>query len=487
MKNPALIRMVALCAAVGAPTDKAVAVEAANRPNILLILADDLGYADVGFNGAKDIRTPALDRLAKGGTVFTSFYVGHPFCGPSRASLMTGRYPQVIGVPYNLPNNSSEDDRANAGVPRSETLMSDVLHDAGYLTGVIGKWHLGASPKYHPNQRGFDDFFGFLGGGHEYFPTRYKRPADRPTGPGSKFNWEYLSPLEHNGTPVVEKEYLTDALSREAVRFIGEAKRRQKPFFLYLAYNAPHVPLQAKEEDLRECAAIPDVSRRNYSAMVHAMDRGVGQLVEALKAGGQYENTLIVFLSDNGGNIDHGADNTPLRGTKGDTWEGGFRVPMFLHWAGTMPAGRRFDHPASALDLYPTFSHLAAAPIPPGKKLDGRDIWDDVLAGRGPHQGQMIYALRYRYGYCDVAARMDGWKIVRVANEPWRLIKLDDDIGEMRDLRGRNAERFRKMVTETEQWSATHLAPLWFNSAGEARAWKEYGMPNYQRTFRTDD
>ena len=453
----------------------------AESPNIIVILCDDLGYADVGFNGGKDITTPELDRLAKGGTIFTSAYVAHPFCGPSRMGLMSGRYPHEYGAPYNLPHSGEE---IEEGVPVTETLISTVLHDAGYFTGAVGKWHMGDASQFHPNHRGFDDYYGFLGGGHEYFPSRYRPIYERQVKNAAKFIREYIRPLEHNGKEVEETEYITDALSREAIRFVNEATAKPQPFFLYLAYNAPHSPLQAKEEDLQKFANIEDEKRRTYAAMVYAVDRGVGKLVHTLQATGELENTLIVFLSDNGGKLGLGANNAPLREGKGSTCEGGYRVPMFFHWPAQVPAGQRFEHPVSSLDFYPTFSRLAGAAIPSGKQLDGKDIWDDFLAGRSSRNGEMIYALRHRDGYSDVGARMDQWKICRTYQGPWKLFDIESDIGEKRDLSDQYPERLREMVSQAEKWSHGHTEPRWFDEVKVGRSWKATGMPNFESTFQ---
>ena len=455
------------------------------KPNIVVILCDDLGYADVGFNGSKDIITPELDKLAKNGTIFSSAYVAHPFCGPSRAALMTGRYPHEFGAPYNLPDMGMN---LKDGVPVEETFFSNALQKAGYYTSAIGKWHLGYGDQFHPNNRGFDDFYGFLGGGHDYFPEAFKVKYDAQVKNGNKNIYAYLKPLTHNMKEVDETEYITDALSREAVRVVKEAKEKKKPFFMYLAYNAPHVPLEAKEEDLKMFENIKDHDRRTYAAMVYAVDRGVGQLVKTLKETKQFENTLIVFLSDNGGNIEHGANNFPLKGTKGDTYEGGYRVPMFFHWPNKVPAGKRFDYAVSAIDFYPTFVKLAGATIPAGKKLDGKDIWSNFLAGKNTHKDDMIYAVRYRAGFSDVGARKEDFKIVKAGgpNSKWRLYDVKNDPSETKDLSAKNPEVMKKMVEETEQWSKTHITPLWFDNKKGEEMWFSTNMPNYDKAFKLD-
>ncbi|TWU42356.1 sulfatase family protein [Novipirellula artificiosorum] len=452
------------------------------RPNLVVILCDDLGYSDVGFNGATDIKTPKLDQLALGGTVCISAYVTHPFCGPSRMGLMSGRYPHSFGGPYNLP----PDGNCPEGIPESETLISTVLKRAGYFTGAVGKWHMGVAAPFHPNQRGFDDYYGFLGGGHEYFPSHYRPIYDRQRNNGVANIREYVRPLEHNGKEVKEDQYITDALSREAVRFVNEAAAKEQPFFLYLAYNAPHTPLQAKEEDMLRFANIDDSNRRTYAAMVYAVDRGVGQLVDALLATSQLDKTLIVFLSDNGGKLSAGATNVPLREGKGSVYEGGFRVPMFFHWPGTVAAGKRFAHPVSTLDLYPTFARLAQASIPAGKQLDGKDIWDALLDGRNPRSGETIFALRHRNGYSDVGVRQDQWKACRVANQPWKLFNIEQDIVEQHDVGLQHPTTLRQMVRQAERWSQTHTQARWFDSPKVKDGWQAANMPNYDETFRID-
>ncbi|MBC6998028.1 sulfatase-like hydrolase/transferase [Cytophaga sp. FL35] len=457
-----------------------------DRPNILMILCDDLGYGDVGFNGSKDIRTPEMDKLAKTGTIFTSAYVAHPFCGPSRSAIMTGRYPHLTGTPYNLYQNSSQDDKDNMGIPLKEVFVSKALQDAGYYTSAIGKWHLGAAPKFHPDNRGFNNFYGFLGGGHDYFPDEYQEVYRKQLAIGNKEIRDYVLPLEHNGNSVNESEYLTDAFSREAVNEIKTATNKKQPFFIYLAYNAPHVPLEAKPADLKEFSSIENKDRKTYAAMVYAVDRGIGQIVKALKETSQYENTLIVFYSDNGGNTNHGASNYPLKGSKGDTWEGGYRTPMFFHWPNKITEHENFNFPVSSLDLYPTFLGLAKSKPPVGKKLDGKNILSNILNRTNPRENEMLFALRYREGYCDVGGRLGDWKITRMGNEPWRLHNLKEDIGEKKNLSGRYPEKLKQMVATTEDWTKDFIQPLWYYSLKDKELWENNRMPMYNETFEID-
>jgi len=446
------------------------------RPNILLILADDLGYGDVGFNGATDIRTPSLDRLAAEGTIFSSAYVVHPFCGPSRMALLSGRYPYEFGAPFNLPDHSKGRYR-DQGISTNETLISTVLQDSGYRTGIMGKWHLGQQPEFHPNSRGFDDFYGFLGGGILYFGP-YK--ANNKQGNV----WDYKRFPEHNGvdvTTLTADDYMTDVLSGEGVRFINESSKSEQPFFLFMSYNAPHTVLAAKEDDL---AQYPDLTgkRRTYAAMVHALDRGVGNVVDSLKATGQYDNTLIVFFSDNGGRTDQGASNLPLKGRKGDTYEGGYRTPMFFHWPDVVKAGERYEHPVTALDFYPTLSGLAKAKIPADKQLDGKDIWDSLLTAKNPREGELIYTIRHQSNMTDVGARRDQWKACR-KNGKWQLFNVQEDIGETTDLSMKHPERLKQMVAEVEKFCQSHTPPLWFDNEKQEERWKANSMPYFDDTF----
>ena len=452
------------------------------RPNIVLIMCDDLGYADVGFNGGTEIPTPSLDQLAENGTVFTSAYVAHPFCGPSRMGMLSGRYPHVYGGQFNLPERGPG---VEQGIPVHETLISDSLQESGYYTGLIGKWHLGIEPQFHPNVRCFDDFYGFLGGGHCYFPDVYAVEFEKRTRAGIRRSqiWSYLAPLEHNGHDVAETEYLTDALSHEGVRFVQDAAKKDQPFFLFLSYNAPHTPLEAKEEDLKQMAHIADQDRRTYAAMVYAVDRGVGELVEALKAVSEFDNTLIVFLSDNGGRTDKGASNVPLKGAKGDTFEGGYRVPMFFHWPQYVPAKQRFPYVVSALDFFPTFARLGGAAIPAGKQFAGKDIWASVLSGQDTRPGESIYTVRHRSDTNDVGVRRDQWKLHSLGTGGWKLFDINRDVGEEHDLSSQHPDQLTSMINDVRQWTESHVEPKWFDSEDVGKKWRENNMPNFNATF----
>ena len=360
------------------------------------------------------------------------------------------------------------------------------MDNEGYHTGLIGKWHLGSNPEFHPNVRGFDDFYGFLGGGHNYFPEQYRKAYAQQEANGRKLIWDYLHPLEHNGEQVKETEYLTDAFSREGVRFIEEASKTENPFFLYMSYNAPHTPLEAKEEDLKLFSHIKYKKRKTYAAMVYAVDRGVKRIVDKLKESGQYENTLIVFFSDNGGKTKAGATNYPLKEGKGSVYEGGFRVPMFFHWANVVSAGKKYDYNVSALDLYPTFARLADAKIPEGKRLDGKNIWDNFLQNQDNHKDDNIYVLRHRNGFSDVGVRNNEWKAVKAYQQKWKLFNVDNDLGETNDLSAKFPNILKNLVTEAATWSESHIQPQFWHDEKTGIDWKDDKMPRFDKTFQLD-
>ena len=315
------------------------------QPNILIILADDMGYGDVSYNGCPDYATPNIDSLAVNGVWCSSGYVTHPVCSPSRAGLITGRYQQRFGH-ENQPQNQ-------AGLPLQELPLSQMLDSAGYVCGLVGKWHLGGAANLRPTQRGFDEFFGFLGGSSPYFNASVLR----------------------NDTPLVERTYLTDAFTREAVSFVN--RHAAEPFFLLLAYNAPHSPYDTPPQNYMDRVGnITDPDRRIYAAMVTALDDGIGRVLQALQAQNLLNNTLIFFLSDNGAPI--GASpftrNYPLRGSKGSDYEGGIRVPFAVQWTGHLPTSTTYSAPISALDIVPTVAAATGISLPDDRPYDGLNM-----------------------------------------------------------------------------------------------------------------
>lgn len=430
------------------PAARALAVDGgAPRPNVVILLADDLGYGDLGIHGGRDVPTPRIDALAAAGIRCTSGYVSGVYCSPTRAGLLTGRYQQRFGHEFN-PHGS---DSQILGLPVGLSTIPERLRAAGYRTGLVGKWHLGMVEHFHPTRRGFDDFFGFLMGAHDYYPTA---GGERVLAVGGK------NALERGTTPEPFEGYLTGVLAEEACRFID--RHRAEPFFLYVAFNAVHTPMQAPPETEARLAAIADLRRRTYAAMLAELDAAVGRVVDQLRAAHVAERTLVAFLSDNGGPIDkyavNGSTNGPLRGGKGDTWEGGIRVPFLLSWPGTLPAGRTYDEPVIQLDLAATALALAGAAPDEGAPLDGVNLIPHLTgqAAAPPHE-----ALYWRFGP-TLAVRMGPWKIV----DTWDttapvLVNLDDDRGETRDRRGDRPEVYDRLWRAWSAWNAELREPLW--------------------------
>ncbi len=335
------VTLLAVLAALPGSVD---AAPPGRRPNIVLIVADDLGYAELGCQGATDVRTPHIDSIAHHGIRFISGYVTAPVCSPSRAGLLTGRYQQRFGHELNAigPQNRLP----HVGLPTSEKTIADDFRAAGYATGIVGKWHLGGTEPYHPERRGFGEFFGFLHEGHFYVEGRHNgvvsrlRPDEPP--------YDDQNPVLRGTQPVGDFGYLTGAFTREAVAFID--RHRDRPFFLYLPYNAVHSPMQATEADLGRFPEIKDRKRRIFAAMLGALDEGVGAVLGKLREAGLTEDTLIVFLSDNGGpTAELTSSNAPLRGGKGELYEGGVRVPFLMQWEGHVPGGVVDARPVSSL------------------------------------------------------------------------------------------------------------------------------------------
>ncbi len=409
------------------------------KPNILLIVSDDQGYADVGFQGCKDIPTPHLDRLAREGLHCTSGYVSHPFCSPTRAGLMTGRYQHRFGHqnnPFYNPNDHKE------GLPLSEKLLPEFLGKAGYRTGWIGKWHLGAAPEFRPENRGFAETYGFIGGGHKFLNWKENVKS------------EYTVPIERNGKPEAVTEHLTTALGKEAADFVK--RHRGEPWFLYLAFNAPHQPNEPTEERLERFASIENRTRRAYAAQVSLMDDAIGEALEALRASDQEKDTLVFFFSDNGGPITkNGSSNDPLRGAKGDVYEGGVRVPFVVKWPAKLPSGQTYDLPVSSLDVFATSLAVAGAEMPTDRKYDSVNLIP-YLSGEkkeAPHD-----ALFWRRGP-SLAVREGDSKLVRQGPNQRALYHLPSDLGEKTDIKADHSDLVTRLAAELEAWDGEMIPP----------------------------
>lgn len=476
---------------------------AAERPpNILILLADDLGYSELGCQGSRDIPTPNIDSLARHGIRFTNGYVSAPVCCPSRAGIMTGRYQTRFG--HELNAIGAENLKPGIGLPLTETTLARRMKAAGYATGMFGKWHLGGSAPFHPQQRGFDEFFGFLHEGHFYVPppytgvTSFLRTNALPEGLGPRWTdgriiwtahmghseppYDESNPLLRGTTPVAEKEYLTDALTREAVAFIE--RHRSEPFFLYLPYNAVHSPMQAPPKYLNRFPNIPDLQRRVFGGMLSALDDSVGAVLHKLRTLKLEENTLVFFLSDNGGpTVELTSSNAPLRGGKGQLWEGGIRIPFLMQWKGHLPAGRVYDQPVISLDIFPTALAAAGAfgvtpsggskgPAEAGTpNLDGVNLLPHLT---GKAQGAPHETLFWRYGG-SLALREGNWKLVRqpergTGSPKFQLFDLANDIAETTDLALQHPEVAKRLHAALDQLNGQMVEPLWGRRAPASKS-----------------
>lgn len=419
-------------------------------PNVIIILADDLGNADVGFNGCLDIQTPNIDRLAENGVIFTNGYVSYCVCGPSRAGLITGRYQDRFGFtdnPLFAPNDSL------MGLPLSEETLADVLKQANYKSLAIGKWHLGAHEVLHPMKRGFDDFFGFLSGGHQYFPEELT--LNDPFEATTQYDG-YKTKLLKNYTRVDEKEYLTDAFSREAVAYIE--KNIDKPFFIYLAYNAPHTPLQATEKYLSRFSNIKDKKRRTYAAMVSAVDDGVGLILSKLNELDLIENTIVIFLSDNGGpERTNGSDNGVLRGGKSELFEGGIRVPFAMQWPAKIPAGTVYEKPVISLDIFSSVIAQTSSPVKPKNQLDGVNLIPYITGenNESPHD----YLYWRKFDAKKYAVRNGDEKLIIENENDEMLFDLKNDISEQSNLSNEKKERVVQLNKDLRKWESEMQGP----------------------------
>jgi arylsulfatase A-like enzyme len=446
----AAIALACTASSANAQRDKTSTAETTDRhPNIVHIVADDLGWKDVGFNGATDIKTPNLDKLAAEGAKFTQFYV-QPMCTPTRAALMTGRYPfryglQTIVIPT----------AAGYGLDPTEWLMPQSLKEAGYNTAIIGKWHLGhADKKYWPKQRGFDYQYGAMIGELDYFTHEEHGVLD----------WF------RDNKPVKEKGYTTNLMGDDAVKYIN-AHDTSKPFYLYLAFNAPHTPYQAPQEYVDRYKNIADPTRRTYAGMVTCLDDNIGKIVDAIDKKGIRDNTLILFHSDNGGTrnkmftgqmadvskISLPCDNGPYRDGKGSLYEGATRVCAFANWPGHIKAGT-VDGSIHAVDIYPTFAALAGASTAKCKPLDGRDAWLTISEGKPSPRTEFIYNVEPFRG----AVRDGDWKLIWQTTLPSNveLFNLAQDPYEENNVAAAHPDKVAAMQQRLEIVGKESAKPL---------------------------
>lgn len=421
-------------------------VHAADKPNIVLIVADDLGYCDSELYGCDAVPTPNLMRIANEGVLFTAGYVTSPVCSPSRASLLTGRYQQRFGHEF-LPS------KPDSGLPVSETTLADTLGQAGYLTAMVGKWHLGSAPQFHPTRRGFGQFFGMMGGATDYLdPTDGNARSDRTVKkpwPGRGARGVYRGTEE-----VDEDRFLTEAFTQEAVQFIEQNKTR--PFFLYLPHLAVHQPLQVTRAYYDRFPHIKDESTRIYAAMTAAMDDSIGLVLDALERNKLASNTLLIFVSDNGAGVADYCTNAPFRLGKQTLFEGGVRVPFAMRWPGHIPQGEQYSKPVSTLDIFPTVMAAAGRSAGAGSSLDGVDLMPHLTGLQAGNPHDVLY---WRSGK-NWAIREGHWKLIHAAGRDW-LYNLTDDTGEQSNLAGELPGVVEKLKGLYNTWSTKMADPAW--------------------------
>ena len=438
-----------LCAA-------ALPAQRRRQPNFVVLFADDLGYGDLGCYGSPDVPTPHIDSLARDGVRFTDGYATAALCSPSRAGLLSGRYQQRFGHEFNP--SGQRDRQPEVGIPAEVTILPQRLKPLGYRTGMIGKWHLGATPAYHPVERGFDEYFGFLQGANSFYNERTPGGGvlvPSPDTAAAPLERGVQLPIWRNKEQVREDEYLTDAFAREGAGFIE--RHRRDPFLLYVAFNAVHAPLMSTHRYLDRVANIPNERHRMLAAMTVAMDDAVGRLLAELKKHNLDRDTCIFFASDNGCPTRLGAgSNGPLNGQKVTYYEGGIRIPYMMRWSGRLDAGKVYRQPVSTLDFTPTMLAAAGARELP-KELDGVDLLP-FLGGKA--KGSPHETLFWRAGRFSAVRRGD-WKLLQLSTLGPRLYNLASDLGEKTNLAEKHPEIVRDLAAAFAAWDQSNVAARW--------------------------
>ncbi len=434
-----------------------------DQPNIILIMADDLGYGDLSIHGSKQIKTPNIDRLALSGVICSEGYVSAPVCSPSRAGVLTGRNQVLFGHDNNIGGTQPGFDPNYLGLPLTEVTIAERLKSLGYTTGIIGKWHLGELPAYHPGKRGFDEYWTYKRGSHDYFTAIQG-------GQGIK------EAIDCNYKKVDSINYLTDDKGDEAVDFIQ--RHSKSPFFLFVSFNAPHTPLQAEAEDLALYGHITHEKRRTYAAMVHRLDVNVGKIVEEVENAGLRQKTLLVFMSDNGGPVTHNYSiNAPYNGMKGILLEGGIHVPFILSWPGHLKGNSLFDKPVVSTDLAPTFLAIAGGKIEEGE-FDGKGInlmpFLTQERDTAPHK-QMLWKFTI-----SAAIREGKWKLIRLPDRLPMLFDLSQDISEQNNVAMSNLEITTRLLRVLGKWDVELPHPLFL----EGSVWKARQLELYNKKYQ---
>ncbi|MFV0565476.1 MAG: sulfatase-like hydrolase/transferase [Flavobacteriaceae bacterium] len=432
------------------------------KPNFILIVADDLGYGDLSLTGSAQIKTPNIDDLAKNGTFFTQGYVSSAVCSPSRAGFITGINQVEFGHDNNIANNQPGFDPDYRGLPLTVQTIADHLKPLGYVSGLIGKWHLGYEPQFHPLKRGFDEFWGYIGGSHDYFKAL-------PNVQGM------LSAIECNYKTPQPLTYITDDKGNECVDFIK--RHKNEPFFLYASFNAPHTPMQATEADLALYAHIEDTKRRTYAAMVHRLDINVGKILNALKTEGLDQNTLVVFISDNGGPTGiNGSINAPYTGKKGTLLEGGIHIPYIMSWPSTIPRGEVYANPVSALDFAPTFMALAGGNVSavPFSGVNLMPFITEKSNTEKPHE-----QLKWRFTI-SAAIQQDNWKLIRLPDRLPLLYHLANDPSEQNNLALKHLDKTEALLKMLGDWDVSLPHPVFMEGA----EWKKIQLKQYNEPYQ---
>jgi arylsulfatase A-like enzyme len=424
-------------------------LNAQEKPNIILLFSDDAGYADFGFQGSKDLKTPNLDKLAKSGVIFTQGYVTDAVCGPSRAGLLTGKYQQRFGYEeINVVGFMSENSGLKGedmGLPLDQVTVADYLKQQGYKTALYGKWHQGDADRYHPMKRGFDEFYGFRGGDRSYYAYKDQLAEDHKD---KRMENGFGNFEEPNG-------YATDIFANKAIDFIE--RNKENPFFIMLSFNAVHTPMESKQDDLDKFPNLTG-NRKELAAMTLALDRACGNVIKKLKELGLDENTIIVFTNDNGGPSDKNASiNTPLSGTKSNHLEGGIRVPFVMCWPKHIKENSTYNYPISTFDLLPTFYAAAGGDTKELKDIDGVNLMPFIQGENKerPHQ-TLFWKKETRVAYRD-----GDWKLIRFPDRPAMLFDLSKDIAEEHNLANKYPDIVKKMYKEIFAWELTLERPLW--------------------------
>ncbi len=465
MKNLSMLLCFGFCVFT---MQNSISQKKSTKQNVIVIMTDDMGYNDVGFNGSTEIPTPNIDRIANNGVKFTNGYTSYAVCGPSRAGFMTGRYGQRFGFERN-PQYRADD--PNMGLPKTEKTIAEHLKTVGYTSGIIGKWHLGTHKSNHPLNRGFDEFFGHLGGGHQYFPENLVIKDSYfsddyiqiPSEEKGKKPWKgsaeiasYRTWIMRNHEAVKTSKYLTEEFSDEAVNFVE--RNQKESFFLFLSFNAPHAPMQATQKYLDRFPNIENKKRQTYAAMVSAVDDGVGQVLDKLRELNLEENTIVFFLSDNGGpESKNGSNNGLLREGKGSIYEGGFRVPFAMQWKGELKKGV-YNNPVSSLDILGTIANLSQVKIDKDKPLDGINLIPFIKGKKKGIPHQNIFIRKYDQKLFSVRDRH--LKLVVKNNGKIKeLYNLNKDISESNNIASTHNKDVQRLYKILNKWESELIDP----------------------------